>query len=91
MSNISTRLLATVNEALLNNGRVRNILVVDDSGNVIDSVIPDYNPREREDKTTRYVQFKDIPLPPLRRCRTDPREEEQLPAWMASTSDDRFW
>jgi hypothetical protein len=78
------------NEALLNNGRVRNILVVDDSGNVIDSVIPDYNPREREDKTTRYVQFKDIPLPPLHSAAQIPREQEQLPAWMAATPDVDF-
>jgi signal transduction histidine kinase len=78
------------NEALLNNGRVRNILVVDDTGNVIDSVIPEYNPREREDKTTRYVQFKDIPLPPLHNAAQIPREQEQLPGWMASTSDVDF-
>jgi signal transduction histidine kinase len=78
------------NEALLNNGRVRNILVVDDTGNVIDSVIPDYNPREREDKTTRYVQFKDVPLPPLHNAAQIPREQEELPQWMASTSDVDF-
>src|SRR5882672_12749601 len=28
------------------NGRVKNILVVDDEGNIRDSVVPDYNPRE---------------------------------------------
>ena len=79
-------------EELLNHkdGRVRNILVVDDSGNVIDSVIPDYNPREREDKTTRYVQFKDIPLPPLHNAAQIPREQEQLPSWMPSTSNVDF-
>jgi signal transduction histidine kinase len=78
------------NEALLNNGRVRNILVVDDSGNVIDSVIPDYVPGEREDKTPRYVQFRDIPLPPLHNAAQVPREQEQLPAWMPSTYDVDF-
>src|SRR4030095_3478892 len=78
------------NEALLNNGRVRNILVVDDSGNVIDSVIPDYVPGEREDKTPRYVQFRDIPLPPLHNAAQVPREQEKLPAWMASTYDVDF-
>src|SRR5215467_13387331 len=48
------------------NVRVKNIMVVDDAGNVLDSLIPEFNPRQREDKTTRYVQFKDIQLLPLR-------------------------
>ena len=76
------------NEAFLSdkNGRVKNILVVDDAGNVIDSVVPEYNPRERDDKTTRYVQFKDIPLPPLHNAAQFPREQEQLPAWMPSSA-----
>ena len=80
------------NDALLNSkdGRVRNILVVDDSGNVIDSVIPDYAPSEHADKTPRYVQFKDIPLPPLHNAAQVPREQEQLPPWMPSTSNVDF-
>jgi hypothetical protein len=80
------------NDALLNSkdGRVRNILVVDDSGNVIDSVIPDYAPSEHADKTPRYVQFKDIPLPPLHNAAQVPREQEQLPSWMPSTSNVDF-
>jgi signal transduction histidine kinase len=63
-------------------GRVENILVVDDAGNVRDSVIPDYNPRQRDDQTTQYVQIKDIPLPPLRKAVQLTDENEQLPAWM---------
>lgn len=85
-------IIKSSNETLLNdkNGRVKNILVVDDAGNVIDSFVPDYNPREREDKTTRYVQFKDIPLPPLHNAAQFPRELEQLPAWMPSTTNVDF-
>lgn len=64
------------------NGRVQNILVVDDSGNVLDSVTPDYNPKERDDQTAQYVQIKDIPLPPLRRAIQATDENENLPAWM---------
>jgi signal transduction histidine kinase len=81
-----------LDDALLNSkdGRVRNILVVDDSGNVIDSVIPDYAPSEHADKTPRYVQFKDIPLPPLHNAAQVPREQEQLPPWMPSTSNVDF-
>jgi signal transduction histidine kinase len=71
-------------------GRVKNILVVDDGGNVRDSVVADYNPREREDKTTRYVQFKDVPLPPLRRAAPFPDEEEPLPSWMPQSSEVDF-
>lgn len=72
------------------NGRVKNILVVDDDGNVLDSLVPEYNPREREDNTTRYVAFKDIPLPPLRRAARFPDEQEPLPAWMPPSTDVDF-
>ena len=46
-------------------GRVQNILVVDEEGNVRDSLNKDYNPRENPDGSVRYVQLKDVPLPPL--------------------------
>jgi len=72
------------------NGRVKNILVVDDNGNVLDSVVPQYNPREREDNTTKYVQFTDVPLPPLRRAAPFPDEDEPLPAWMPQSSEVDF-
>jgi signal transduction histidine kinase len=78
-------------EPLLNdkNVRVKNILVVDDDGNVRDSIIPEFNPREREDNTTRYVQFKDIQLLPLRSAVQYTNDHEQLPAWIPpSTSVD---
>jgi len=80
------------NDALLNSkdGRVRNILVVDEAGNVIDSVIADYTPTVQEDKTNRYVQFKDVPLPPLHNAARVPREQEQLPSWMPATANVDF-
>lgn len=84
-------IIGSLREPLLNdrNVRVKNILVVDDGGNVLDSLIPEYNPREREDKTTRYVQFKDIQLLPLRSAAQFTNEHEQLPAWIPpSTSVD---
>jgi signal transduction histidine kinase len=79
-------------EPLLNNknARVKNILVVDDDGNVIDSLIPEFNPREREDKTTRYVQFKDIQLLPLRSAVQFTNEHEQLPAWIQPSTNVDF-
>lgn len=84
-------ILGGMREPLLNdkNGRVKNILVVDDDGNIRDSVIPEFNPREREDKTTGYVQVNNIQLPPLRGVVRFPDEHEQLPAWIPpSTSVD---
>ena len=78
-------------EPLLNdkNVRVKNILVVDDDGNVRDSIIPEFNPREREDKTTRYVKYQDIQLLPLRSAVQFTKEHEQLPSWIPpSTSVD---
>ena len=84
-------IIGELQEPLLNdkNVRVKNILVVDDDGNVRDSVIPEFNPREREDKTTRYVQYKDIQLLPLRSAVQFTNEHEQLPAWIPpSTSVD---
>src|SRR5919106_2451694 len=76
-------IIGSLPEPLLNdkNVRVKNILVVDDDGNVLDSVIPEFNPREREDNTRRYVQFKDIQLLPLRSAVQFRNQHEQLPAW----------
>jgi len=71
------------------NGRVKNILVLDDDGNVRDSLVADYIPGEREDKSPRYVAFKDVPLPPLRRAARFP-DEQALPAWMPPSSDVDF-
>jgi signal transduction histidine kinase len=78
-------------EPLLNdkNVRVKNILVVDNDGNVIDSIIPEFNPRQREDKTT-YVQFKDIQLLPLRSAVQYTKEHEQLPSWIPPSTNVDF-
>jgi signal transduction histidine kinase len=84
-------IISSVQQPLLKdkNVRVKNILVVDDDGNVRDSVIPEFNPRERDDKTLGYVQFKDIQLLPLRSAVQYTNEHEQLPSWIPpSTSVD---
>ena len=84
--------VGSLRDSLLNDqkGRVKNVLVVDDDGNVTDSLIPEYNPRERDDKTTRYFQFKDIPLPPLRSAGKFSDEQEQLPAWIPPSEGINF-
>jgi signal transduction histidine kinase len=78
------KILGNVREPLLNEqtGRVKNVLVVDEQGNVLDSILPEYTPRVREDGTPIYYQFKDIPLPPLRRAVEFTNEPEQLPPWL---------
>jgi signal transduction histidine kinase len=86
------QIIGDLREPLLNNKnvRVKNILVVDDDGNVIDSVIPEFNPREREDNTRRYVQYKDIQLLPLRSAVQYTKEHEQLPAWIPPSTNVDF-
>ena len=82
-SNLKDPLLANKNV------RVKNILVVDDDGNVRDSLQREYVPQQREDKTPVYVQFQDLKLPPLRSAVPYTGEHEQLPAWIPpSTSAD---
>lgn len=86
------QIIGGVQGPLLNqkNVRVKNILVVDDAGNVLDSIIPEFNPREREDQTTRYVQFKDIQLLPLRSAVQFTNQQEQLPAWIPPSTTTDF-
>jgi signal transduction histidine kinase len=84
-------IIGGLREPLLNDKhvRVKNILVVDDDGNVIDSLIPEFNPRERDDGTTSYVRYQDIQLLPLRSAVQFTDEHEPLPAWIPpSTSVD---
>ena len=84
-------IVSSLREPLLNdkNVRVKNILVVDDDGNVRDSAIPEFNPRQREDKSLQYVQYKDIQLLPLRSAVQYTNAHEQLPPWIPpSTSVD---
>ena len=86
------QIIGDLREPLLNDKhvRVKNILVVDDDGNVRDSLIPEFTPREREDNTTQYVQFKDIQLLPLRSAVEFTKEHEQLPAWIPPSSNVDF-
>jgi signal transduction histidine kinase len=84
-------MVASVKDPLLNdkNVRVKNIFVVDEDGNVIDSLLEEYAPHEREDNTTQSVHFQDLQLPPLRSAVQYTTEHDQLPAWIPpSTSSD---
>lgn len=76
---------SNMRQTLLNDRRVRvrNILVLDDDGNIRDSLIPEYAPVENPDRSPRYVQFKDIQLLPLRSVVPVTAENEKpLPPWI---------
>jgi signal transduction histidine kinase len=84
------QIIGNMREPLLNNRRVRvlNILVVDDAGNIQDSLIPEYTPTVNDDNSTTYVQFKDIQLLPLRSV-VQFEDQQPLPSWIPpSTSAD---
>jgi signal transduction histidine kinase len=86
------QIIGDLREPLLNSKRVRvrNILVVDDDGNIRDSLAPEFIPQENDDKSPRYVQFKDIQVLPLRSVVPYTGEGElPLPSWIppSTTSD----
>jgi signal transduction histidine kinase len=78
---------SSVREPLLEepNGRVRNVLVVDSDGNVLDSLSKDYAPEKNAyGNPISYKKIADVPLPPLRSAVELPDEGQQLPAWLAA-------
>lgn len=89
---------AKLSEPLLDEkGRVKNVLLIDSDGLVRDSLLEDYSPRYNEDKTVKYVNIKDIPLPPLSPAVEVVGQNENLPEWLkvsAPTNPDEpgaFW
>jgi signal transduction histidine kinase len=78
---------SNVREPLLDehNGRVRTVLVVDNNGDVWDSLSKDYAPRQNPDKSTSYVKITDVPLPPLSSAVELNDESDQLPGWLTAS------
>ncbi len=66
-------------------GRVRNVLVVDSDGNIRDSLIKDYAPRQNLDETTSYTRLTDVPLPSLSSAVELADDNQQLPAWLTAS------
>ena len=62
--------------------RVKNVLIVDDEGNIKDSLDKNQSPQENPDKSIRYVKVKDVSLPPLRSAVDLPKENAALPEGM---------
>ena len=63
--------------------RVKNVLIVDDQGNIKDSLDKNQIPQENTDKSIRYMKVKDITLPPLKSAVELPSENTPLPEGMA--------
>ncbi len=78
---------SSVREPLLDerNGRVRNVLVVNSDGDVLDSLSKDYTPGQNADKSPRYTKVTEVPLPPLRSAVELTDESDQLPAWLIAS------
>jgi len=62
--------------------RVKNVLVIDDQGNILDSLDKEQQPRENPDKTLRHIRVKDISLPPLNSAVELPPNNTPLPEGM---------
>ena len=62
--------------------RVKNVIIVDDRGNIIDSLDKNQNPQWNPDKSIRHVMVKDISLPPLNSALGLPPESTPLPEGM---------
>ncbi len=62
--------------------RVKNVLIVDEQGNIKDSLDKNQQPRFNPDKSVTYVKVKDISLPPLRSAVDLPSDNEPLPEGM---------
>ncbi|HZI48957.1 MAG TPA: hypothetical protein VFD75_14275, partial [Pyrinomonadaceae bacterium] len=66
--------------------RVQNVLIVDESGNIKDSLDKNQTPRQDTDSPIRYVKLKDISLPPLKSAVDLPEMSVQLPEGMTVTN-----
>ena len=77
-----------VNPAMLGQEaeRVKNVLIVDEEGNIKDSLDKDQVPQFNPDKSIRYVKVKDISLPPLRSAVELRSDNARLPEGMTTGS-----
>jgi signal transduction histidine kinase len=62
--------------------RIKNILRVDDQGNIQDSMVTELNPRKNPDNSFYYFKVKDISLPPLKPAVDLPSDDTPLPDGM---------
>ncbi|MFN2578282.1 MAG: ATP-binding protein [Pyrinomonadaceae bacterium] len=69
--------------------RVKNVIIVDEQGNIKDSLDKNQNPQTNADKSTRFVQVKDISLPPLNSALGLPPDNTPLPEGMNVVPENR--
>jgi hypothetical protein len=67
-------------------GRLKNVLLVDGDGNVYDSLVKEYTPRQNDDGKTRSVRFADVPLPPIMAVVEGTDESQSRPPWLTVSS-----
>lgn len=70
-------------------GRVKNVMIVDDQGNIENSLDKNQNPQVNADGSTRYVTVKDISLPPLNSAGGPLSEDIPLPEGMIVVPENR--
>jgi len=69
--------------------RVKNVMIVDDQGNIENSLDKNQNPQVTTDGSTRYVTVKDISLPPLNSAGGPLSEDNPLPEGMNVVPENR--
>src|SRR5438132_1910265 len=69
--------------------RVKNVIIVDDQGNIKDSLDKNQNPQWNPDKSIRFVMVKDISLPPLNSALGLPPDNTPLPEGMNVVPESR--
>ena len=70
-------------------GRVKNVMIIDDQGNIENSLDKNQNPQVNADGSTRYVTVKDISLPPLNSAGGPLSEDNPLPEGMTVVTENR--
>jgi signal transduction histidine kinase len=70
-------------------GRVKNVMIVDEQGNIENSLDKNQNPQVNADGSTRYVTVKDISLPPLNSVGGPLSEDIPLPEGMNVVPENR--
>jgi signal transduction histidine kinase len=66
--------------------RVKNVLIVDENGDIEDSLQGDLNPKLNPDQSVSHVNIKDISLPPLTSAVQLPSDTMPLPPGMTVTT-----
>ena len=66
--------------------RVKNVLIVDEEGNIKDSLDKNQIPRENPDKSITHVNVNDVSLPPLTSAVQLPADNRPLPEGMTEAA-----